>query len=317
METFEITSGICFSDYFKHNEREERNIFMNFGIVTDCYGVVLSLEDSIRRLNKLGFHDLEIPGWHWNAGEKASSGTGRKAERIKEVCKLLNDCAMRVHQYHSAHALSAASESLRMEQVNRIKETIDLASELSAAVLVLHIGGRHDMCANVTDQAIFDANAKSLAELAQHAKNTPVKIAIENLMSDVYRQGCRISELKDLIREVNSEKIGICLDTGHANVDGLDVPEAIRECGSLLIATHIQETCPGNDLHALPFSLRRVKSTMNWFDIFRTFRETQYPFPLIGECANNTGELPFDLVDRYLEPQRLLIQDAVDGKFDK
>ena len=290
---------------------------MRFGIVTDCYGVVLSLEDSIRHLSKIGFRDLEIPGWHWNAGEKAANGTFSRSQRIKEVCKLINDSGMTVHQYHSAHALSAASESLRSEQVNRIKDTIDLAAELNAASLVIHIGGRHDMCKGITDQAIFDANTRSLVELAEHAKNTPVKIAIENLMTDVYRQGCRISELKDLIKAADSDRIGICLDTGHANVDGLDVSEAIRECGSLLIATHVQETCPGNDLHALPFSLRRVKSTMNWFEIFRTFRETQYPFPLIGECANNTGELPFELVDRYLESQRILIQEAVDGKFDQ
>ena len=35
-----------------------------FGIVTDFYGVRISLEDAVRRMNKLGIRDLEIPGWH-------------------------------------------------------------------------------------------------------------------------------------------------------------------------------------------------------------------------------------------------------------
>ena len=132
------------------------------------------------------------------------------------------------------------------------------------------------------------------------------------IVTDFYGVGI---SLEEAVRRLGS--LGICLDTGHANVDGLDVPEAIRECGPQLIATHIQETCRGNDLHVFPFTLRQGKSTMDWFRIFEAFAGIGYPFPLIGECANNSGELPLELADRYLKAQKELIESVLRGEFDR
>ena len=288
---------------------------LNFGIVTDCYGCKISLEDAVRRLHGIGFRDLEIPCWHFTAGREPSYLKSDLSSRLKDLRTLLSDLGMTVRQFHSTASLRAESESARAEAADWIRRTAEIAAETGARALVLHIGGRKEVCADRTDREIFEANVKTLSELADFVGNSGIRLAIENLMSDVYRQGCRISELKDLIAAVGSARIGICLDTGHANVDALNIPEAIRECGDLLCATHIQETCPGNDLHVFPFSLRRSKSTMDWFAIFRTFRETGYPFPLIGECANNAGELPLPLVDRYLEAQRLLLESVLRGEF--
>ena len=286
-----------------------------FGIVTDFYGCRIPLEDAVLRLNKLGIRDLEIPGWHWSAGQEPDYIKSDHPERLTPLCGMLNDLGMNVQQFHSAYSLAADSEKNRAAQVENNLRTIDLAAGLGAKALVIHIGGRHTSCEGIPDPAIFEANAKSLSELTRHAENTGVRLAIENLMFDTNRLGCRISELKDLIAAVGSEKIGICLDTGHANVNGMDVPEAVKECGALLTATHIQETCRGNDLHVFPFSLRQSKSTMDWFRIFDAFGEAGYPFPLIGECANNTGELPPAMADRYLEAQKNLIEAVLRGEF--
>ena len=287
----------------------------SFGIVTDFYGCDITLEEAVIRLHKSGIRHLEIPEWHWTAKQAPSYGSTHHPERVKALKDLLNDLGMEARQLHSAASLAAQSEQARRDCVERIKYAIDLAAGLGTEALVIHIGGRHSVCSELPDSAIFEANARSLSELADHAQNTPVSLAIENLMNDTHRMGCCISQLKDLIRVVGSEKIGICMDTGHANVNGMDVPEAIRECGALLIATHIQETCPGNDLHVFPFTLRRGKSTMNWFQIFEAFAEIHYPFTLIGECANNCGELPLDLADCYLKAQKELIESVLSGKY--
>ena len=288
---------------------------MRFGIVTDFYGCGISLEDAVRRLARLGIRDLEVPGWHWSAGQDPAYIMNGDAERLNELCSLLRDLGMNVQQFHSAFSFAAEAEERRVLQVDRIRRSLDLAEAMGAKALVIHIGGRHDACRDVPDAAIFEANVKSLSEVARHAEKMTVRPAIENLMSDTNRQGCRISELKALIGDAGSDHVGICLDAGHANVDGLDVPEAIRECGKMLIATHIQETCRGNDLHVFPFTLRRGKSTMDWFRIFDAFAEIAYPYPLIGECANNSGELPLEMADRYLKAQMALIQSVLDGEF--
>ena len=289
----------------------------DFGIVTDFYGIRISLEEAVRRLGSLGIRDLEIPGWHWAARQDVPYDRTRHAARVANLRSLLCDLGMNVQQFHSQFSLAADTEPNRAAMAEMNFRTIDLAAELGAKALVIHIAGRHDCCRGVSDTAIFEANVKTLAAMAKHAEHTPVRLAIENLMSDVNRQGCRISELKELISAVGSGNVGICLDTGHANVDGLDVPEAIRECGPQLIATHIQETCRGNDLHVFPFTLRQGKSTMDWFRIFETFARIGYAFPLIGECANNSGELPLELADRYLKAQKMLIESVLRGEFEQ
>ena len=56
---------------------------------------------------------------------------------------------------------------------------------------------------------------------------------------------------------------------------------------------------------------------MDWFRIFEAFAGIGYPFPLIGECANNSGELPLELADRYLKAQKELIESVLRGEFDR
>ena len=41
----------------------------------------------------------------------------------------------------------------------------------------------------------------------------------------------QIDELIALVEEVNLENVGFCLDVGHANVDGVDIPAAIQRMG--------------------------------------------------------------------------------------
>ena len=55
---------------------------------------------------------------------------------------------------------------------------------------------------------------------------------------------------------------------------------------------------------------------MDWFRIFEAFAGIGYPFPLIGECANNSGELPLELAVRYLKAQKELIESVLRGEFE-
>ena len=162
-----------------------------FGIVTDFYGIRISLEDAVRRLNKLGIRDLEIPGWHWAAQQDSPYDLKLHAERVKKLCSLLRDSGMNVQQFHSQFSLAADTEPNRAASTEKNLRSVDLAAELGAKALVIHIAGRHDSCRGISDQAIFDANVKTLTAMAKHSENTPVRLAIENLMTDTNRCGCR------------------------------------------------------------------------------------------------------------------------------
>ena len=99
----------------------------------------------------------------------------------------------------------------------------------------------------------IDAARRSLDELYTIADRLGLRIACENLMSrGTPRPLCPVEQLRAFI-DPYPTSVGICLDTGHALVNGLNPASEARAAGDRLIATHLQDTdgskivtgCPG------------------------------------------------------------------------
>lgn len=296
-----------------------------FGIVTDCYGAALSLEESIAALGEIGFRDVEIPSAQLVDDLLNPPSVAKISQRLASVRNALSNAGITVWQMHGTYGTSdlvGGSEQERRKNVDDYRRLADIAIELGAKAMVIHIGGRDDLCPVKDLERVADTNVKSLSEISGHVAGRGLKLAIENLMSRCMespkafnRFGNRIADLKRLVAAVGADKIGICLDTGHANIERIDIPGCIRECGDSLIATHIHENNGVYDMHVFPFSLRSYYCGMDWFKIFAAFRETGYPRPLIGECVNTSGDLPPALVSRYIKSQKALLEAAMRGEF--
>lgn len=299
---------------------------MRFGIVSDCYGLKVPLEESVRRLAEIGYKDLEVPGGHLLGG--AGNPPSAKAVEKKILCvkQIIADCGMKIWQAHGSYGgldLVADTEKERQANLTIYKRWLDCFLLLGAETLIVHIGGRHDFCSRRDTPFIRDTNVDSLRRLLDHIGGENLRLAIENLLgpgarkipaasaSNIY--GNRIRDLLEIIKLLGPDKVGICLDTGHANVEGIDIPAAVAEIGRYLIATHIHENDGHNDLHLFPFSMRKEFSNMDWSAILRAFRNIDYPYPLIGECANTTGELPLEMTDFYLKNQKKMIEMFIAG----
>ena len=55
-----------------------------------------------------------------------------------------------------------------------------------------------------------------------------------------------------MIREIGSERLGICLDTGHANVNGEDLAQAVEMLKGVPLHIHIDDNKGDSDTHAIP-----------------------------------------------------------------
>ena len=125
-------------------------------------------------------------------------------------------------------------------------------------------------------QKAKEANIKYLAPYIEEAKKQGVGIAVENMVDfrSWRRRYCGgdIYELIDLVDTINDPSVGICLDTGHANLAGIDVGAAIRAIGPRLKATHINDNHDnGQDEHLFPYF-----GTVNWSDAMKAFGEIGY-----------------------------------------
>ena len=49
-----------------------------------------------------------------------------------------------------------------------------------------------------------------------------------------------------MVREIGSERLGICLDTGHTHVNGEDPAQVVRELKDIPLHIHIDDSVAGN-----------------------------------------------------------------------
>lgn len=148
-------------------------------------------------------------------------------------------------------------------QANR--HCIDISASLGSVVNVLHIGSHshEDAC-------------RILEQICQYAAEKNVRIALEN--------GSSLKSMESILglaREVDMPSLGICVDTGHANLGDLGAPQAIRMAGSLLLTTHLQDNFGERDDHMPP-----GMGYIDWEEVFKALDEINYSRTLMLELTD-------------------------------
>ncbi len=116
-------------------------------------------------------------------------------------------------------------------------------------------------------------------ELCEYATPKGLGIAVENTIRPVDVTIEAVDRLKK-----DGYLVGMCYDTGHANVAGLNQKETIHQIGDRLKMLHIHDNF-GKDQHQPPFC-----GTINWTDVMEGLAEIGYEGDFNYET--NTGNLP-------------------------
>ncbi len=190
----------------------------------------------------------------------------------------------------------------------RIKRVIKICSQLKIKWLVLHIGTYIDANGQFDLHKSVASNAAYLNDIVATAADQEVGIAIENgtnMLQEVHPQPQELIALCDLFNEkYQREVMGICFDFGHANIGGLDIPQAIKEVGQHLKVTHLHDNDGLYDYHRLPF-----RGKIDWPKAMRALGEIDFKgeLSLEVECDDinaKTGDKDF-LCASYSVLQRL------------
>ena len=115
-----------------------------------------------------------------------------------------------------------------------------------------------------------------------------MRLAIENMES--IEELSTVEELLTLLKKLNKKNVGICLDTGHAYMRGLDLKETIKKLGNNLIATHIADNHGKSDEHFMPFF-----GSIDWESVMSALREINYEGFLTYEIMFFFRYIPADL----------------------
>lgn len=122
----------------------------------------------------------------------------------------------------------------------------------------------------------------SLNDLLDTSSDT-VRFAVENTPLP----SGRMDVVMDIVRRYPERRVGVCLDLGHANIEG-GVRNAIRESAPRLIHVHASDNRGDRDDHLVP-----GRGAISWADVFSGLREIAFPGPFTVELRDHTrGEDP-------------------------
>lgn len=141
----------------------------------------------------------------------------------------------------------------------------------------------------------FEYNREYMKRWGEIFADHHVGMAIENMTKPTHYGSCA-EELLELIDVIDNPMVQICIDTGHANMVGISVPDMIKQFGPHLKATHIDDNHGGKDEHFAPFN-----GTIPWKEVMQALREIDYQEAFAFETHHLTSMFPKEIQPKLVD----------------
>jgi sugar phosphate isomerase/epimerase len=232
---------------------------------------------------------------------QANAALGYETVEYSHLCHLTTAEAASVGAYTrdlgmqpwSVHSESPAGFVLGVtpEEAGRyLVNAVEVCHAVGGTVVVVHaplllglgLGDLPDV------RAFLAQDLAGLSPGVARAAELGVELALENgsaLAHWVY--------ILSLVERLNVPHVGLCVDSGHANLGDLGAPRAIRMAGPRLRTLHLHDNYGQVDDHLPP-----GRGTIDWADLLAALKEVGYQRTLQLEL---TDRAPHRVYDQALE----------------
>lgn len=247
-----------------------------------------SCEDALRALKEAGYRVIDMNFASYSREPEPMTRPDWRAWCIRQKA-LADALGLAIDQAH-AHFYGLnedGSEAPRDREL--IERSIEGAGLMGVKWMVFHPY-------NVTEDGWFShpkslkRNVELFREYADLCRPKGIHIAIENMIGNKARgrRYCSgVDELIELVDALNDPLFGICWDFGHANLNGVNQPAALRKIGKRLKTLHVDDNFGVNDDHLAPYF-----GNIQWAPIMRALREIGYAGDFTYEIFRFHNGLP-------------------------
>lgn len=227
---------------------------------------------------KLDVHTLNTY-WNLDVYPEAEDEDRAFAEQIHALAKKKG---MKLSSYHFIGSVLDEDDPEQKRVRHYMQKSLDLYSVLEPGVFVVHPGTFSDggfKKNKLVHQASLEKwgaeethrrVVENLRWFGDRAAEKGIRLAVENIYGGRFYS--QIDELIQLVEEVNRDNVGFCLDVGHANIDGVDIPSAVQRMGRKLYEIHLHDNNGKKDQH-LPIGF----GTVNWIEVIEALNSIHYP----------------------------------------
>lgn len=194
---------------------------------------------------------------------------------IDQIAAWLEDYGLKLCDLHATAGVEKSwvspREYERLAGVELVKNRVAMAATLASDVIIMHVAA--EPVAAAENEALWAQLRKSLDEVEAYARNRGVRIALENLFPDNF------GTLEKILGEYGPDYVGICYDSGHANITGIGMDHLDR-MKERLISVHLHDNDGSGDQHKLIFA-----ATVDWDRLARIMAKSAYTKPVSMEVS--------------------------------
>ena len=191
-----------------------------------------------------------------------------------------------------------------VEENDRMYEAVSLAVKLNLPLVLLvscHDSALDELSSRVmaADMECIPADGRGVMKLMPALQRHNVKLALENVYGTAYSDThtSRAEDILPIIEAAGSEFVGACIDTGHANIFGLDIAQMARVYGKKLFALHVNGNA-GKDEHVIPYTMSGWCEKMDYYAFSAALKEIGFTGYYNLEIA--CGDLPEGVAQPFL-----------------
>ena len=204
-------------------------------------------------------------------------------EATEKIRRILEENGLQCVQSHlRCHDLLQSSEIMSEESEFLVRQSIIASGRVGAEWCAFHL--RTSLNTGRYSSASFADNRPLLEDYLELAHKYNTGIALENLpvfvdvIPAIPFYSSNYDDLAVLTDHFSDPRMGICWDTGHANLMAFSQDEAIRFLGSRIRCTHIHNNFRQRDDHLPP-----DQGTIPWEKVMKAFSDIGYQGPLTLE----------------------------------
>lgn len=234
--------------------------------ISDLLLLSENLETKIESLKKIGatYVELLVDGKAWD-------DTASCYEKYTPYL-LESGLKFSIHPPAWDTNLTSENKSIREATYNEYCRAVEFAYAIGGEHVVIHPG----FCYSPGfDKNLAQQRAKELvSRLCAVAKPLGITLAIENVGyngSSLFTQDEYVAFVKEL-----DSSAAYLIDTGHAHLNGWDIPTLIRDTRDRLCSIHLHDNFADGDRH-LPI----YEGNIDWEPIFAELRQAQLCLPIL------------------------------------
>lgn len=257
---------------------------MKIGINSGSFGY-LPLEKRYLRIRELGYDAVDQD----LADTKAPYY--RDAAAMEEHCKTVREAVesagLEISQVHGPWPTDDTTAENRAETLGNMRLAVYGCHCLGSPYLIIHpqmpYGWGHEEEADFA----LSLTVELMKALMPDCEKYGVVLCLENMPMTAHRIST-MDRIAEAVALVNHPNAGICLDTGHTNVYGHDLGDAVRTAGTYLRTLHVHDNDGRADRHQLPYL-----GTADWSSFTAALAETGFSGVLSLETGGvSNGRMP-------------------------